>query len=109
MTRAFLDHVADTAAAHAAAHAPPARTLDALVFVPGAWEVSYVAGRAARPGWAGAEVLELHGQVGPAEQDRAVSGRDARRGPPDHRLHGPGRILPDGPGRPAGHRLRAVP
>lgn len=74
VTRAFLDHVADTAAqAHAAALARDAGT-DALVFVPGAWEVSYVAGRL-RGRVAGAEVLELHGQISPAEQDRAVSGR----------------------------------
>ncbi|WP_354236693.1 ATP-dependent helicase C-terminal domain-containing protein [Arthrobacter sp. UYEF3] len=73
VTRAFLDHVADTAArAHAAALAA-GRDSDALVFVPGAREVSHVAARLR--GRVPAEVLELHGQVGPALQDRAVSGR----------------------------------
>lgn len=73
VTHAFLDHVAATAAhAHAAALAA-GRDSDALVFVPGAREVSYVAARLR--GRVHAEVLELHGQVGPALQDRAVSGR----------------------------------
>ncbi|MFB0836140.1 ATP-dependent helicase HrpB [Arthrobacter halodurans] len=87
VTRAFLDHVADTAAAaHAEALAgnPGA---DALVFVPGAREVSLVAGRlrdrlrgragAGTGGGTGVrtEVLELHGQIDAAAQDRAVSGR----------------------------------
>lgn len=74
VTRAFLDHVADTAASSHAQALASGTDLDALVFVPGAWEVSYVAGRLR--GRAGAEILELHGQVGPAEQDRAVSGRE---------------------------------
>ena len=74
ITRAFLDHVADTAAAaHARATASDPST-DALVFVPGAREVSHVASRL-RSRVRGTEVLELHGQAGPAEQDRAVSGR----------------------------------
>jgi ATP-dependent helicase HrpB len=73
VTRAFLDHVADTAAASHDAARAAGQDLDALVFVPGAWEVSYVAARLRRQ--AGPEVLELHGQSGPAEQDRAVSGR----------------------------------
>lgn len=84
VTRGFLDHVADTAAeAHAAAVAQDAGT-DALLFVPGAWEVSYVAARLRGRAAPGTEVLELHGQVGPAEQDRAVSGR---------RAGGPARII----------------
>ncbi len=75
ITRAFLDHVADTAAsAHAAAVAEnPA--VDALVFAPGAREVSHIAARL-RTNTSGTEVLELHGQVPAREQDRAVSGRD---------------------------------
>ena len=74
ITRAFLDHVADTAAAaHARATASDPST-DALVFVPGAREVSHVAARL-RSLVRGTEVLELHGQVAPAGQDRAVSGR----------------------------------
>lgn len=82
--RAFLDHVADTAAAaHADALAQDA-SVDALVFAPGAWEVSHIAARlrritGARRGSGVAtsapEILELHGQVSPAEQDRAISGR----------------------------------
>jgi ATP-dependent helicase HrpB len=74
VARAFLDHVADTAAAGHAAALAGGRDIDALVFVPGAWEVSYVAARLR--GQSRAEVLELHGQAGPAEQDRAVSGRE---------------------------------
>jgi ATP-dependent helicase HrpB len=74
VTREFLDHVARTAAAaHAEALARDAAT-DALVFVPGAWEVAQVAGRL-RERVRGVEVLELHGRVEPAEQDRATAGR----------------------------------
>lgn len=72
VTRGFLDHVADTAAA---AHARAGADTDTLVFVPGAREVSHVAGRLRSRIGAGTEILELHGQVSPAEQDRAVSGR----------------------------------
>ena len=77
VTRGFLDHVADTAAyAHAEAQAgDPA--IDTLVFVPGAREVSHVAGRLRARAAGGTEVLELHGQVPAREQDRAVSGRGA--------------------------------
>ncbi|MBT2548780.1 ATP-dependent helicase HrpB [Arthrobacter sp. ISL-65] len=75
VTRAFLDHVAGTAAgSYAEALASDAGT-DALVFLPGAWEVSYVAGRLRSRVGPGVEILELHGQVSPAAQDRAVSGR----------------------------------
>ncbi|MDI3241912.1 ATP-dependent helicase HrpB [Arthrobacter sp. AL08] len=74
VTRAFLDHVADTAASSHSHALAAGQDMDALVFVPGAWEVSYVAGRLR--GRTGADVLELHGQIGPAEQDRAVSGRE---------------------------------
>lgn len=74
VTRGFLDHVADTAAASHAEALASGRDIDALVFVPGAWEVSHVAGRLR--GRTHAEILELHGQIGPAEQDRAVSGRE---------------------------------
>ncbi|PYI64724.1 ATP-dependent helicase HrpB [Arthrobacter livingstonensis] len=78
VARAFLDHVAETAvAAHARALSKdPA--VDALVFLPGAWEVGYVAARL-RGG--PTDVLELHGQVSAAEQDRAVSGRTAGGAP----------------------------
>ncbi|WP_427007864.1 ATP-dependent helicase HrpB [Pseudarthrobacter sp. H2] len=74
VSRAFLDHVADTAAASHAAALGDGADIDALVFLPGAAEVSHVAARLRGRG--AAEVLELHGQVGPAEQDRAVSGRE---------------------------------
>ena len=75
VTRGFLDHVADTAAAsYAEALAADAGT-DALVFLPGAWEVSHVAGRLRTRVGPGVEILELHGQVSPTAQDRAVSGR----------------------------------
>lgn len=79
VSRAFLDHVADTAAASHSEALAAGLDIDALVFVPGAWEVSHVAARLR--GRTGAEVLELHGQVGAAEQDRAVSGRQPG-GPP---------------------------
>ncbi|XAS65698.1 ATP-dependent helicase HrpB [Micrococcaceae bacterium Sec5.8] len=79
VTRAFLDHVADTAVAWHAQALAASRDIDALVFVPGAREVSYVAGRLRVR--TRADVLELHGQVGPAEQDRAVSGRKSGGGP----------------------------
>lgn len=73
VTPDFLDHVAGrTATAHATALAADDQT-DALVFLPGAREVSQVASRLRAS--TTAEVLELHGQVDPAEQDRAVSGR----------------------------------
>ncbi|NVM94139.1 ATP-dependent helicase HrpB [Arthrobacter wenxiniae] len=77
VARSFLDHVADTAAAaHARALADDPGA-DALVFAPGAWEVGYIASRL-RGG--ATEVLELHGQASPADQDRAVSGRRAGDG-----------------------------
>ena len=66
MTRAFLDHVADTAAAaHAEALAADAG-VDALVFVPGAWEVSHVAAR-------------LRGRVVRAPRCWSCTARSARR------------------------------
>jgi len=75
VTPAFLDHVADTtAAAHSAALATEPGT-DALVFLPGTREVAHVANRL-RQRAPGTEILELHGQIGPAAQDRAVSGRE---------------------------------
>ncbi|MFJ3957155.1 ATP-dependent helicase HrpB [Arthrobacter sp. NPDC090010] len=74
VTRGFLDHVADVAATEHRAARAAGRDIDALVFVPGAREVRLVAERI-RGAAPGTEVLELHGQVGPAEQSRAVSGR----------------------------------
>lgn len=78
VARAFLDHVADTAAAAHARALGQDPSVDALVFAPGAWEVGYIAARLRR---GTTEVLELHGQVAPAEQDRAVSGRAAGGAP----------------------------
>jgi ATP-dependent helicase HrpB len=75
VTRGFLDHVAGAAAAAHSRSLADGEDIDALVFVPGAWEVSYVASRLR--GQVDAEVLELHGQVGAGEQDRAVSGRES--------------------------------
>ena len=79
VARSFLEHVARTAAAaHSAALANDAG-VDALVFAPGAWEVAHIAGslRALTAGRSRrTEVLELHGQVPPAAQDRAISGRE---------------------------------
>ncbi|MDQ0664409.1 ATP-dependent helicase HrpB [Arthrobacter ulcerisalmonis] len=75
VTRAFLDHVAASAAdAHARA-AGADGSVDGLVFLPGAREVSYVAAALRSRLGSHVDVLELHGQVGAAEQDRAVSGR----------------------------------
>ncbi|WP_409484616.1 ATP-dependent helicase HrpB [Arsenicicoccus dermatophilus] len=74
VSRAFLRHLATrTAEEHAAELAVDPR-VDALVFVPGAWEVGQVAAHL-REIAHGTEVLELHGQVGAREQDRAVGGR----------------------------------
>ncbi|WP_457950074.1 ATP-dependent helicase HrpB [Pseudarthrobacter sp. alpha12b] len=75
VARAFLDHVAEAAAdAHVRAVAAD-NSVDALVFLPGAGEVSYVAGALRGRLGRHVEVLELHGQVAASEQDRAVSGR----------------------------------
>lgn len=73
VTPAFLDHVARTAAeAHRDALQRDPAT-DALVFLPGAREVSRVA--SALHSLTDAEILELHGRLDPREQDRAVAGR----------------------------------
>ncbi|WP_040284195.1 ATP-dependent helicase HrpB [Tessaracoccus massiliensis] len=69
-SREFLSHVA-----HTVERAYHERTGDGdvLVFLPGVWEVRAVV--ETLRGRLPAEVLELHGQVGAREQDRAVSGR----------------------------------
>ncbi|MFJ6026647.1 ATP-dependent helicase HrpB [Pseudarthrobacter sp. NPDC092424] len=75
VARAFLDHLAATAAdAHAQALAADGST-DALVFLPGAREVAHVASALRGRTGGTTDILELHGQAGAAEQDRAVSGR----------------------------------
>ncbi|MBP2414678.1 ATP-dependent helicase HrpB [Arthrobacter stackebrandtii] len=75
ISRAFLDHVADTAAAAHAEAVTINPEVDALVFAPGAWEVGHIAARL-RATTANTDILELHGQVPAREQDRAVSGRE---------------------------------
>jgi len=83
VTGEFLSHVATTAAReHAAALAADPST-DALVFLPGAREVSRAAeelrglvSSAGTPAARATEVLTLHGGATPAEQDRAVAGRE---------------------------------
>ncbi|WP_133161184.1 helicase-related protein, partial [Microterricola pindariensis] len=74
VTWAFLDHVASNAVA---AHRDLARTdpaADALVFAPGAREVSEIA-RRIRGLAAELDVRELHGQIPAAEQDAVIGGR----------------------------------
>ncbi|RLY94321.1 ATP-dependent helicase HrpB [Kocuria tytonicola] len=73
VTPAFLSHVARTAAAAHERTVAADPSVDALVFLPGAREVTRVASELRS--LTGAEVLELHGQLAPREQDRAVAGR----------------------------------
>ncbi len=82
VSRGFLDHVAHTAATSYAAALSRNPEVDALVFLPGAREVSDVATRLRGQLPQGVEVLELHGQIGPEAQDRAVSGREPGGPPP---------------------------
>lgn len=77
----FLNHVAETTVAAHEEALVENPDVDALVFLPGVREVSDVASRLRRRVQAGVEVLELHGQIGPDAQDRAVSGREPG-GPP---------------------------
>lgn len=70
VSRDFLAHVADTTV-RAFSERPDDG--DVLVFLPGVREVRTVAETVASR--VDAEVLELHAQVGPREQDRAISGR----------------------------------
>ena len=72
VTREFMSHVASLAVAEQRACGD-----DALVFVPGAREVDEVVRQCRGLAGAGVEVLPLHGQLGPREQDRAVTGRAA--------------------------------
>ncbi|MBF4995037.1 ATP-dependent helicase HrpB [Arthrobacter gandavensis] len=75
VTPAFLDALARLAAREHARTLAGDPDVDALVFAPGAREVSNVARVLRHEAGPGTEVLELHGQAPPAEQDRAVSGR----------------------------------
>ncbi|WP_443022597.1 ATP-dependent helicase HrpB [Sinomonas sp.] len=81
VTRAFLEHVAGTAADEHSRLIEAGHDVDALVFLPGVREVRMVADRLrARRDGVRRDVLELHGQAPAAEQDSAVGGR--RRGDP---------------------------
>ncbi|KAA0917914.1 ATP-dependent helicase HrpB [Dietzia sp. ANT_WB102] len=76
VTDAFLDHVAAVTADEVGA-----RGVDALVFLPGVREIERVVrALSARLGDA-AEILPLHGSLGAAAQDRAVSGVGTHSGP----------------------------
>ena len=75
--REFLAHVAATAAAGHARLGRAEPEADTLVFLPGAREVADVAARLRSATSGSVEVLELHGQVAAALQDRAVGGRAA--------------------------------
>ena len=75
VTRAFLDHIAETTAVSHARALGSDPSVDALVFLPGVREVSDVAARLRSGLVPGTEVLELHGQAAADQQDRAVSGR----------------------------------
>jgi ATP-dependent helicase HrpB len=72
---AYLDHVARTAAAELTRALSGDSSTDALVFLPGVMEVARVAANLRSSLGGTVDVLELHGQVGAAEQDLAVSGR----------------------------------
>ncbi|POH71149.1 ATP-dependent helicase HrpB [Cryobacterium zongtaii] len=76
VTWAFLDHVASTAVAAHRTLVQSDPAADALVFAPGAREVSEIAGRI-RSLAAEFDVRELHGQIPAAEQDAVVSGRSS--------------------------------
>lgn len=71
VSRTFLDHVATVTCAEFEACSPEQ---DALVFVPGAWEVDHVVGVLRRMLGGHAEVLPLHGRLPAAEQDAAIGG-----------------------------------
>lgn len=72
--REFLDHVARTAHREHERGLAQDPGLDALVFLPGAGEVSHVAARLRE--LSEAEVLELHGRIPAHEQNLAVAGRE---------------------------------
>ena len=80
VTRAFLDHVARTTVDTHRGVVRVDPTADALVFAPGAREVSEIA-RRIRDLAAEFDVRELHGQIRAAEQDAVISGRGAGESP----------------------------
>ncbi|GAA1901189.1 ATP-dependent helicase HrpB [Arthrobacter gandavensis] len=75
VTPGFLDALAGLAAREHARMLAENPDVDALVFAPGAREVSHVARVLRQEAGPRTEILELHGQAPAAEQDRAVSGR----------------------------------
>lgn len=80
VTRAFLDHVARTTVDTHRGVVRVDPTADALVFAPGAREVSEIAHRI-RDLAAEFDIRELHGQIRAAEQDAVISGRAAGESP----------------------------
>ena len=74
VTRAFLDHVAGTAASAAQGLIRDDPDTDTLVFAPGAREVAEIARRIADLA-PGLDVHELHGQLPSAAQDAVIRGR----------------------------------
>lgn len=76
VTRAFLDHVARTAASAALDLHRDDSAADALVFAPGAREVSEIA-RRIRDATDVFDVRELHGRMSATEQDAVIRGRRA--------------------------------
>jgi ATP-dependent helicase HrpB len=74
VTRAFLDHVARTAASAGRELTRGIPSADVLVFAPGAREVAEIA-RRIRQDAAEFDVRELHGQIPAAEQDAVIRGR----------------------------------
>ncbi|MFK4852091.1 ATP-dependent helicase HrpB [Microbacterium sp. ZW T6_19] len=80
VTRAFLDHVARTAASAGRELTRDIPSADVLVFAPGAREVSEIA-RRIRQDAAEFDVRELHGQIPATEQDAVIRGRDSGQPP----------------------------
>lgn len=81
LSRDFLEHVVATTSEAWTRHADTAHgDGDALVFLPAANDVSRVAERLA-PRVSGVDVLELHGRLPLAEQDRVTAGRRAGDSP----------------------------
>lgn len=80
VTRDFLAHVAGVTASAARALRASDPAADALVFAPGAWEVSVIADHLRRDATE-FDVRELHGRLPAREQDAVISGR-ASAGPP---------------------------
>lgn len=74
VSRDFLQHVVAVTCSAAREHSAS----DALVLLPGAWEVAGVA-HALRDALPDSEVLQLHGRLAPRDQDRVLRGRGPER------------------------------